>query len=77
MDFEALTDFQQRIMGLSEVIVVSPAPVFGVKLIEIIQRIFTFFGQPLLVDAGGVSDLATPAHRAQCRGALVESFRHR
>lgn len=51
MDFEALTDFQQRIMGLSEVIVVSPAPVFGVKLIEIIQRIFTFFGQPLLVDA--------------------------
>jgi len=51
MDWEALTDFQQRIMGLSEVIVVSPAPVFGVKLIEIIQRIFTFFGKALLVDA--------------------------
>ena len=34
MDWEALTDFQQRIIGRSEVIVVSPAPVFGVKLIE-------------------------------------------
>ena len=51
MDWEALTDFQQRIMGRSEVIVVSPAPVFGVKLIEIVQRIFTFFGKSLLVDA--------------------------
>lgn len=51
MDWEALTDFQQRIMNKSAVIVVSPAPVFGVKLIEIIQRIFTFFGKPLLVDA--------------------------
>lgn len=51
MDWEALTDFQQQILGRSEVIVVSPAPVFGVKLIEIVQRIFTFFGKPLLVDA--------------------------
>ncbi len=51
MDWEALTDFQQQVVGLSDVIVVSPAPVFGVKLIEIIQRIFTFFGKPLLVDA--------------------------
>lgn len=51
MDWESLTDFQQRIMGRSEVIVVSPAPVFGVKLIEIVQRTFTFFGKPLLVDA--------------------------
>lgn len=51
MDWEALTDFQQSIVGRSAVIVVSPAPVFGVKLIEIVQNIFTFFGQPLLVDA--------------------------
>ncbi|MFK7859459.1 MAG: alkaline phosphatase family protein [Granulosicoccus sp.] len=51
MDWEALTDFQQSIMGRSEVIVVSPAPVFGVKLIEIVQSVFTFFGKPLLVDA--------------------------
>ena len=51
MDWEALTDFQQSIMNRSTVIVVSSAPVFGVKLIEIVQRIFTFFGKPLLVDA--------------------------
>lgn len=51
MDWEALSDFQQEILDHSAVIVVSPAPVFGVKLIEIVQRIFTFFGKPLLVDA--------------------------
>ena len=51
MDWEALTDFQQRIMDRSAIIVVSPAPVFGVKLIEIVQRVFTFLGKPLLVDA--------------------------
>lgn len=51
MDWESLTDFQQNILGRPAVIVVSPAPVFGVKLIEIVQSIFTFFGKPLLVDA--------------------------
>ena len=51
MDWEALTDFQQAVMGQEAVIVVSPTPIFGVKLIEVIQRIFTFFGRPLVVDA--------------------------
>ncbi|WP_169054499.1 alkaline phosphatase D family protein [Marinobacter salsuginis] len=53
MDWESLTDFQHEIMGEGEdaVVVVSPAPMFGVKLIEMIQRVFTFFGKPLLVDA--------------------------
>lgn len=51
MDWESLTDFQQEIMGEEAVVVVSPAPMFGVKLIELIQRVFTFFGKPLLVDA--------------------------
>lgn len=51
MDWEALTAFQQSVMGEEAVIVVSPAPVFGVKLIEAVQRVFTWFGQPLLVDA--------------------------
>ncbi|KKO06655.1 hypothetical protein LCGC14_0064630 [marine sediment metagenome] len=51
MDWEALTEFQQTIMGEQAVIVVSPAPMFGVKLIEAIQRIFTYCGKPLLVDA--------------------------
>lgn len=51
MDWEALSDFQHQLLDKDAVIVVSPAPVFGVKLIEIVQRIFTFFGKPLLVDA--------------------------
>ena len=32
-------------------ILVSPAPIYGVKVIETIQRIFTFLGLPLVVDA--------------------------
>lgn len=51
MDWESLTDFQQEVMGERAVVVVSPAPMFGVKLIEMIQQVFTFFGKPLLVDA--------------------------
>lgn len=51
MDWEALTDFQQAVMGKDAVVVVSPAPMFGVKLIEMIQRVFTWFGKPLMVDA--------------------------
>ncbi|WP_166257667.1 alkaline phosphatase family protein [Marinobacter salicampi] len=51
LDWEALSDFQQDVMGEDAVIVVSPAPMFGVKLIEVIQRVFTFFGKPLTVDA--------------------------
>lgn len=51
MDWEALTEFQQDIMDQKSVIVVSPAPMFGVKLIEVIQRVFTLLGKPLIVDA--------------------------
>lgn len=51
MDWEALTEFQQTIMGQKSVVVVSAAPMFGVKLIEAIQRVFTYLGKPLLVDA--------------------------
>jgi len=51
MDWEALSELQQELINEPKVIMVSPAPVYGVKLIETIQRIFTFFGQPLMVDA--------------------------
>ncbi|WP_338109442.1 alkaline phosphatase family protein [Pseudomaricurvus alkylphenolicus] len=51
MDWESLSDLQQHIIHQESVILVSAAPVFGVKLIEVIQRIFTFFGRPLMVDA--------------------------
>ena len=51
MDWEALCELQQELIGQPSVIMVSAAPVFGVKLIETIQRIFTFFGRALMVDA--------------------------
>lgn len=51
MDWETLTDFQQDIVNEPQVIVVSAAPIYGVKLIETIQKIFTLCGKPLAVDA--------------------------
>lgn len=51
MDWEALCELQQELIGQQSVIMVSAAPIFGVKLIETIQRIFTFFGGALTVDA--------------------------
>jgi len=51
MDWEALSDLQQELVHHDAVILVSPAPIFGVKLIEVIQRIFSYFGQALMVDA--------------------------
>lgn len=51
MDWEALSDLQQQLIHNDSVILVSAAPIFGVKLVEVIQRIFTFFGQALMVDA--------------------------
>jgi hypothetical protein len=51
MDWESLTDLQQHLIGHRSVLLVSPAPIFGVKLIEAIQRVFTWLGRPLLVDA--------------------------
>jgi hypothetical protein len=51
MDWEALCELQQELIGQGSVIMVSAAPIFGVKLIETIQRVFTFFGKALTVDA--------------------------
>jgi len=51
MDWESLSDLQQELIGEDAVVLVSPAPVFGVKLIETVQRIVSFLGKPLLVDA--------------------------
>ena len=58
MDWETLIDMQNVLTGRESAIIVSAAPVFGVKLIENIQRIFTFFGKPLMVDdAAGMKTL--------------------
>lgn len=70
MDWEAITDLQQSLIGHDAVIMVSPAPVFGVKLIEVIQRIFTWFGKPLMVDAENWM-----AHQGSAY-ALMNLFRH-
>ncbi|MCW9033750.1 MAG: alkaline phosphatase family protein [Rhodospirillales bacterium] len=51
LDWEALCDIQQKLYGNKSVLLVSPAPIYGMKLIETIQGIFTWFGKPLVVDA--------------------------
>lgn len=51
MDWEALIEFQQELLHESAVIIVSAAPMFGVKFIETLQRMMTLIGQPLVVDA--------------------------
>jgi hypothetical protein len=51
MDWESLSELQQELINQPDVILVSPAPIYGVKLIETVQRVFTFIGKPLLVDA--------------------------
>ncbi|MBF0244782.1 MAG: alkaline phosphatase family protein [Planctomycetes bacterium] len=71
MDWEALTDLQHRLRDLPAVLLVSPAPIFGVKLIEAIQRVFTWFGKPLMVDAENW--MAHPGAAA----VIINIFRHR
>jgi hypothetical protein len=51
MDWVSLTELQQALIYEPAVVLVSPAPIFGVKLIEGIQRVFTRIGKPLMVDA--------------------------
>lgn len=70
MDWEALTEMQQELLQRQSVILVSPAPIFGVKLIENIQRVFTWIGKPLLVDAENWMGHPGAAH------VLLNIFRH-
>ncbi|RTR02932.1 alkaline phosphatase family protein [Halomonas nitroreducens] len=70
MDWEALSDFQQELLDAPSVIIVSAAPMFGVKLIEAIQKLFTLAGKPLLVDAENWM-----AHRGAA-SVMLNIFRH-
>ncbi len=70
MDWEALSEFQQNILDKPSVLIVSPAPMFGVKLIEAVQRMFSWAGQPLLVDAENWM-----AHRGAAH-VMMNIFRH-
>ncbi|RTZ16599.1 alkaline phosphatase family protein [Vibrio aquaticus] len=51
MDWEALIEFQHELMHQDKVVVVSAAPMFGVKVIEALQKGATIARQPLLIDA--------------------------
>ncbi|RMT83253.1 alkaline phosphatase D family protein [Pseudomonas viridiflava] len=70
MDWEALCELQQELIDHKSAIIVSPAPIFGVKLIEAIQRIFSWCGYPLLVDAENWM-----AHRGAAQ-VILNIFRH-
>ncbi len=70
MDWEALCELQQSIMGKESVIMVSPAPIYGVKFIEMVQRLCTFFGAALVVDAENWM-----AHRGTA-SVILNIFRH-
>lgn len=70
MDWEALCDLQNELLNHDAVVLVSPAPVFGVKLIESIQKIFTWIGRPLLVDAENWM-----AHKGTAN-AILNIFKH-
>ncbi len=71
VDWEELSDLQQELMDEPAVVLVSPAPIFGVKLIETVQRMFTFFGHALLVDAENWM-----AHPGSAN-VILNIFRHR
>ncbi len=71
MDWEALMDLQQALLGQDKVIIVSAAPIFGVKLIEAVQRTATLIGASLLVDAENW--MAHPG----AANALLSIFMHR
>lgn len=70
LDWEALTDLQRTLRNRDKVLLVSASPIFGVKLIEVIQRFFTWIGKPLLVDAENWM-----AHPGTAHG-ILNVFRH-
>ncbi|WP_286190158.1 alkaline phosphatase family protein [Labrenzia sp. R4_2] len=51
LDWEAATELQAGLRNKDAVLLVSAAPIFGVKLIETVQKLFTLLGKPLMVDA--------------------------
>lgn len=70
MDWEALCEFQHQLIGQQAVIVVSAAPIYGVKFIEVIQKLFTMMGKALTVDAENWM-----AHKGTA-SVILNIFRH-
>ncbi|WP_208979387.1 hypothetical protein [Pseudovibrio axinellae] len=71
LDWEAVTDLQRALHGKHSVLLVSAAPIFGVKLIETLQKLLTYMGKPLMVDAE-----YWMAHPGTADG-ILNVFRHR
>ena len=70
LDWEALSELQHELLDHPSAIIVSPAPIFGVKLIETVQKVFSWCGYPLLVDAENWM-----AHRGSAQ-VILNIFRH-
>ncbi len=70
LDWEALCELQHALLDHPSAVIVSPAPIFGVKLIETIQKVFSGLGYPLLVDAENWM-----AHRGAAQ-VILNIFRH-
>jgi hypothetical protein len=70
LDWEALCELQQALLEQESAIIVSAAPMFGVKLIEAVQKTFSWAGHPLMVDAENWM-----AHRGAAR-VMLNIFRH-
>ena len=71
MNWEALCDLQQTLINEEQVIMVSATPVFGVKLIEVSQKLLAFCGQALTVDAENWM-----AHKGSA-SVMLNIFRHK
>ncbi|WP_429205676.1 alkaline phosphatase family protein [Massilia sp. UYP11] len=70
MDWESLSELQHELLDETAAVIVSAAPMFGVKLIEVVQRIATFAGLALTVDAENWM-----AHRGAA-SSMLNIFRH-
>lgn len=70
LDWESLTDLQHTLLDREAVLLVSSAPIFGVKLIETLQHLFSWAGRPLVVDAENWMGHAGAA------SAILNIFRH-
>lgn len=51
MDWEALVELQHQLLHQDKVVIISAAPMFGVKFIETLQKMATTVGKPLVIDA--------------------------
>ncbi len=70
MDWESLTELQHELLDETAAVIVSPTPMFGVKLIEVVQGLATAGGLALTVDAENWM-----AHRGAA-SCMLNIFRH-